>query len=245
MASTVSGPTLSGVTAVAVVAIVLAAQAARDALLSRRVRGRFGQTGSSWRMPQLVAPVLDRGLRGRRGRAIDQGLPAWLDGAARAARSGASLRHALVDGASIVQGERVGSYLAPYAEQLNRGTPLVAVLDDLADRDASASRDLVWRALRLAGNIGGPSTTVLDAVASTLHERAALAREVRALSTQARASAAVMVAAPAVFAIGAVSADPRVAQFFGSAPGLACVVAGVTLDAVGALWMARLVRVVS
>jgi tight adherence protein B len=236
----------SGIAAIAVVAVAFSARAAGDELSSRRVRGRFTPVApaSSW-YPAIVDRPLDHVLRASRNRAIDRGLPAWLDAAARAARSGASLRHALVDGASIVHGAPIGAYLAAFAAQLERGAPLGAALDELSTREATPARHLVLRALRLASAIGGPSTPVLDSVASTLHERAALAREVRALSTQARASAAVMVAAPVVFAAGAVSADPRVGQFFRSPLGLACVALGLALDGAGAFWMARVVRVVA
>ena len=64
----------------------------------------------------------------------------------------------------------------------------------------------------------------------------------QALSTQARVSALVMIAAPVVFAVGAVQLDPRVGAFFASGPGALCVLAGLGLDLAGACWMARIVR---
>ena len=115
-------------------------------------------------------------------------------------------------------------------------------MDRLEGGPPASARSIVDRALRLAGSVGGPSAGVLDAAASTLHERAALVREVRALSTQARASALVMIAAPVVFALGAVQLDSRVGAFFASGPGALCVLAGLALDLVGAVWMARIVR---
>jgi tight adherence protein B len=94
----------------------------------------------------------------------------------------------------------------------------------------------------LAGDAGGSVASVLDGVTDTLRDRIALEREVAALSSQARASAAVLVVAPVVFAVLAAVADPRVARvLLGSPLGWACLAAGAALDGVGALWMARLV----
>jgi len=83
---------------------------------------------------------------------------------------------------------------------------------------------------------------VLDGVTETLRDRVALDREVAALSSQAKASAAVLVVAPIVFAGLAGLADPRVARtLLGEPLGWACLAGGVLLDAVGAVWMSRLV----
>jgi Flp pilus assembly protein TadB len=176
----------------------------------------------------------------RRDRAVDQGLARWLDASARGARSGATLRQALVQGCSAIAGEPVHEHLAPMIRGLESGAPVTASLESIAAKPTHA-RQLVSRALRLAGETGGPVAPMLDAVASTLHDQQAFVREVRALSTQARASATVMVAAPVAFAAVAIAIDSRVAAYVRSAPGLLCAVAGLGLDAAGAAWMARIV----
>ena len=96
--------------------------------------------------------------------------------------------------------------------------------------------------MALAVEAGGSVAVVLDGVTDTLRDRIALDREVAALSSQARASAAVLVVAPMAFAGLAASADHRVADvLFGRPLGWACLAGGALLDAMGALWMARLV----
>ena len=108
-------------------------------------------------------------------------------------------------------------------------------------RDTPARR-LVGAAVDLGAETGGATGQVLDGVADTLRERLALEREVAALSSQARASAALLVVAPVVFAVLAAAADPRVgAVLTGQPVGWACVAAGLLLDALGALWMRRMV----
>ena len=116
--------------------------------------------------------------------------PAWLDASARAARSGASLRHGA---ASTALRSSTSHRSAPTSRRLSRSWIEVhpsprARLTSRADHRRPA-RSIGRGLCAWPATVGGPSTAVLDAVASTLHERAALAREVRALSTQARASA--------------------------------------------------------
>jgi Flp pilus assembly protein TadB len=62
------------------------------------------------------------------------------------------------------------------------------------------------------------------------------------MASQARASAAVLVAAPAVFAIVLAAVDPRLATFLLTHPGgAACVGVGLLLDGTGLWWMQRIV----
>ena len=82
----------------------------------------------------------------------------------------------------------------------------------------------------------------LDGVAASLRERVALEREVAALSSQSRASAAVLVIAPVVFAVAAALFDHRILEVLVGRPiGWVCMGLGLGLDGLGALWMARLI----
>jgi tight adherence protein B len=207
-----------------------------------RARRRLPRTVPDASIRTVVGTMVRRARHRREADLVDRDLPAWLDAGARSARAGASLRFALRDGASAVSGTSIGAYLAPFVVALDHDEPIELALNRLASGPSGSARAIVHQALRLAISVGGPSAAVLDAAASTLHERAALTREVRALSTQARASARVMTGAPVVFALGAVQLDARVASFFASAPGAACVAAGLVLDVAGAVWMAQIVR---
>lgn len=209
---------------------------------AHRARRRLSRRAPSRPAPSPLDAVVARVRLGRRAELVDRDLPAWLDASARSARAGASLRQALRDGASTTLNSPIDAYLEPFVMALDGGDPLEVALNRLEGGPPASARSIVGRALRLAASVGGPSTGALDAAASTLHERAALAREVRALSTQARASALVMTAAPVVFALGAVQLDSRVGAFFSSGPGALCVLAGLGLDLAGAFWMARIVK---
>ena len=66
--------------------------------------------------------------------------------------------------------------------------------------------------------------------------------EVHALATQARASAGVLGIAPVVFTALVSAIEPGTVRFLTTTPvGLLCLVAGLVLEAAGALWMGRIV----
>lgn len=82
-------------------------------------------------------------------------------------------------------------------------------------------------------------------MAATLRQRLAASAQVRALATQARASAAVIGLAPLAFCALASATDHRTATFlFRSATGALVLVAGIGLDLAGALWMHRITSAV-
>jgi tight adherence protein B len=91
---------------------------------------------------------------------------------------------------------------------------------------------LVADALVLGHTLGGGSAEVVEGVAGALRERLDLRREARAQAGPARLSMALVAALPLVFLTIVGGADPRLLSFLTSSPlGLACLAAGVGLDA--------------
>lgn len=202
--------------------------------------------GASPRSVGVVLRPVAR-LRARRGaEAREAALPGWLDAVARGLRSGASLRAALVEAAPPVRGTPMGEAASELAHRLGRGDELGGALDAVlrpAGEPAGPGASLVVRSLPLVAEVGGAPAQLVDSLAASVRDRQAARQEVRSLSTQARASAAVVVAAPVAFAALAASSDGRVAGFLlGSPVGWSLVGAGLALDVLGARWMAQLVR---
>jgi tight adherence protein B len=94
----------------------------------------------------------------------------------------------------------------------------------------------------MAASTGGSPARAIDGVAATLRARQALAEEIRALSSQARASAVVIAGSPLVFGAASATTDERTGAFLRTPLGLALVAAGVVLDVVGWWWMSKLCR---
>jgi tight adherence protein B len=136
-----------------------------------------------------------------------------------------------------------GAVFAGVASRVDRGESVRDALDALVGRHPVHAVRLAAAALLVGADTGAAPARAVEGVAATLRDHAALEREAAALATQGRASAAVLVLAPVGFGAFAVLADPRVATFlFRTAAGLACLVSGAALDALGAWWMSRLVR---
>lgn len=177
-------------------------------------------------------------------RRADALIPGFLDELASRLRAGRSLRAAL-EGAGRVTPAPLGPGVVVAARRADLGVPLGESLDAWATAQGSPSLRLVVAALDLATHTGASQVQAVEGVATTLRDRLALAAEVRALASQARASAAVLVVAPVAFAVVIALADPSTAHFLFATPtGLACLAAGLGLDAVGGWWMRRLTAAV-
>ncbi|MDP1818814.1 MAG: type II secretion system F family protein [Acidimicrobiales bacterium] len=188
--------------------------------------------------PRVAAPLLLR----RRVAQRDALLPDALDRLASAIRSGTAVRPALVAVARRSPSP-LAEELAPLADALDHGAPLRPTLDGWSHRAMSRDVALAAAAIGLGAAAGGQVARALDGVAATLRERRELQAEVRALATQARASAGVLVLAPLGFTALVSTIEPGAVRFLVATPtGLACLVMGLALDGVGAWWMRRIVE---
>lgn len=137
---------------------------------------------------------------------------------------------------------RAGTELAQLRRRVAAGQGVQDAFDAWATgRGGDAA--LVADALAIAAGTGASQAQALHAVATTVRQRQARRREVRALASQARASGVVLVVTPVAFAAVVAVVDPRVGRFLvGDPGGWACLFGGVALDAIGAGWMASLIR---
>lgn len=218
-------------------AIVASIAGAPDALLAARMRARLGAARCR-RVDRTAIRVRIAVRRDARAvRRSDRSLPDLLDGVVRQLRSGSTIRHAL----ERVAGRSDHDDLKRLAADLRTGAALPASLASWRGDRPRPDRRLAAVAVELAAQTGGATARVLDGVAESLRDRVALEREVTALSTQARASAVVLVLAPIGFALLAITIDPRLVAVLRSPVGIVCVLVGLVLDGVGAWWMSRLV----
>jgi len=182
------------------------------------------------------------GARGRSAAQVRAALPGLLEATARSLRSGASLLQAVREASADTDGP-LRRELARTLAETDRGTSLGVALEHLGERRAGAEVQLAVAALRLGHEAGGQQARALDGLAAALRDADALAREIRALSSQARLSALVIGIAPVGFAAFTVMADQDSGRFLlGTAGGRAILAGGLLLNGAGWLWMRRLCR---
>ena len=185
----------------------------------------------------LVVLVL---ARGRAERAYIVALPGFVDVVAAQLRSGHTVGSALVDLSA-----RSGP-IAPDLERMSQRMILGAPFDDALARWAEerplAPVRAVAGAFAVANATGGAAADALDGLARSMRDLLGAQAEAAALSAQARLSAVVVGAAPIGYLMFAAAADPRsVAMLVTTSAGRICLVLGLGLDALGALWMRRIV----
>ena len=213
-------------------AVAVAAGAALATALPWLVLGAGAVAASPW--------VARAPLHRRAERRLEAELPAALDAVSRSLRAGASLRQALADAAVDATG-RLGDDLRRVVSSARAGIPLDEALETWARTRPRPGVLLVVAALSLAHESGGASARAVEGVAATLRRRRAAMEETVALSAQARASAVVLAGAPVALCLFALVSGGSAARFLTGTPvGLACLAAGVGLDALGWWWMTRL-----
>lgn len=213
-----------------------------------RLIGSVAAAVAALRWPQVAVGVVVAGTvawhSGRRAgahrarRAYDTDLARVLDEVIAHLTADASLPAALAGAAA--HPSAVGRDLAGVLLRHHHGQGFQAALDQWAIHRATPGVRLVVDSLAIAGATGGSQHRALLGAQATLREREAMRREIRALSSQARTSGVVLAVLPAAFAALVALVDPRVAAFLASPAGWACVAGGLVLNALGAVWMARL-----
>ena len=183
-----------------------------------------------------AGPAWMHATRNRRDRRAADAVPVMLEAAATEMRGGATVEGAIE---AVVAG---GGPLAPDLQRVLGRVGIGARLGDAlgswaVERAVSGVRAAA-RSHALAAEVGGPSAGALDGLASSLRERQGALADARALSAQARLSALVVGAGPVGYLVLSALADPGAsARLFSTRVGQVCLVAGLLLEARGAVWL--------
>jgi tight adherence protein B len=230
------------------------ADVGRSAAAHVRLTGASALAGATVAMLWLGTPVgvagLAAGLAGpevilrrriaTRSARIAAQLPEVLDALAAPVRAGASLPQAFAAAAEEID-PPMRDILVRTTRDLDAGVSQDEAIARLAPRCAVPEGLLISRALRIARHAGTELARVLDELAGTLRERERLAREARAATAQARASAFVVAALPVVFvAIMSAGAGDQARLLFGEPVGWLLLAVGGGLEAAGIFWIRRI-----
>ncbi len=165
----------------------------------------------------------------------------FYDATARALRSAESFQSAVWTASETSSG-RLSHVLAAARARVERGGDFTAALERAAVElgDPAFSRYVDAAAICLP--LGGPTATVFAVLAEADRSDRDVARELTSLIAPARLSAQLIASLPIAFVAFSAAIDPGVLSALLAWPlGIGCTAAGLSLDAIGFLWMRRTV----
>lgn len=179
----------------------------------------------------------------RRAAALDDGMADGVRAIAAGLRAGLSVPQSIRFAADEAAPPLDGT-LARLVDASDMGEPLAEALHRWSGDVGTADARLVEGVLCLHRRSGGDLPRVLDRVADTLRERRAAAREVRALTAQARLSGAILGLLPiGFFAFLWLTSRRDIEGAFRTPAGLAAFGVGVVLELLAFVWIRRLLEV--
>jgi tight adherence protein B len=188
-----------------------------------------------------------RALRTRTLRARENRRDEQLADTARALAAGLRAAQSLNQALGSVAAETpepLGADLRSLTSAVELGTPLGDALERWSSESGSEDARLLASVLRLHRRSGGDLPQVLDGVTSTLRDRRSAAREVHALTAQARLSGAILGLLPiGFFAFLWVTSRRDIEGALRSPAGLAAIALGLLMEAVAFVWIRRLLEV--
>jgi tight adherence protein B len=162
---------------------------------------------------------------------------------AAALRAGLSLSQALAYAGREIE-PPLGEMLRRTSSRESLGEPLERALTRWAEEVGSDDARLVNGVLALHRRTGGDLPRVLDRVAEALRERRETAREVRALTAQARLSGAILGLLPiGFFLFLLLTSRSDIAAAFETPAGIAATGLGLLMQGVAFVWIRHLLRV--
>jgi Flp pilus assembly protein TadB len=179
----------------------------------------------------------------RRRAAFSDQLPDILQLIASTLQAGFSLPQAM-DAVVREQSQPAAAEFSRALAEARLGAKLEDGLDAVATR--MDSDDLHWTvmAIRIQQGVGGNLAEVLMTIANTIRERAAMRRQVRALSAEGRLSAYILVALPLIVATWLfISSATYMRPLYTTTMGEVMLVGATGLIVIGALWMHRVIKV--
>lgn len=225
-----------------VLAIALASSLGAGLFGMLMFESMLGALGSAAAAPFAADRFFVR-LHGNRATRIEKQLSEALSLQANVLRAGQSLSRSL----RILAEETK----APLKEELERmigevdfGRPLEQALERFAARIPSKDIDMWVTAMLVHRQTGGNLAGVMDSSAQRVSQRLQLRSEIKAMTAQGRLSGLVVAVAPLLFFfLLSVGSREQMEFLFTSALGLTILIAGLTMNVMGMLWIRHALRI--
>jgi Flp pilus assembly protein TadB len=174
---------------------------------------------------------------------VDEQLADAVGAVAAALRAGMSVPQCLGYTASETPAP-LGPALRRLVDEIEVGTPVGEAVRAWADDVDTDDARLLAAALELHRRSGGDLPVVLDQVAATIRDRVAAAREVRALTAQARLSGLILGLLPVgFFAFLWLTSRRDIEGALGTPVGIGSALLGLAMEGAAFVWIRRLLEV--
>ncbi len=188
----------------------------------------------------LAFSILDNAAERQVGVFLEE-LPNFLERLRQLISTGNSQAQAF-DKALVYSGDAARIYLDPVALRLKIGVPLPDALRVQAQRLAIAELAMLALVVRTNLRYGGNLGQILEHLTRVLRDRIRARSEFKALSSELRTTAMVMVAIPPLVAVAILLMNPGYLDYFAE-KGQGMLITAVLLELAGILVMRRLMRV--
>ena len=184
-----------------------------------------------------------RFLAKRRCKKFEAQLPDVLMLVASSLSTGFSLLQAL-DAVAKDAAEPAAKEFGRALAETRIGADISESLERMAERTGSTNMKWTTMAIRIQREVGGNLAETLKTTATTLREREALQRHVKALSAEGRLSAYILIALPIGIFLYTMQTNREYVELLWTRPlGLAMLAAGVLSLTAGVFWMRKVVDV--
>lgn len=168
-------------------------------------------------------------------------LPSFLERLRQLISTGNSQAQAF-DKALIYSGDAIRCYLDPVALRLKIGVPLPDALRVQAQRLAVAELAMLAMIVRTNLRYGGNLSYILEHLSRVLRDRIRVRGEFKALSSELRSTAFVMVAIPPLVGLAIMIMNPTYLDYFAD-KGQVMLAVAIGLEVIGIVIMRRLMRI--
>jgi tight adherence protein B len=216
--------------------------AVAGALIGWRLAGPVGSVAGALTGAGLLEWWLSR-RRARRREILELQLREAVMTLAAAVRAGLSVVRGLEEAVREAE-EPLRATLEGVLHRVEVGEPLEEALAGLAADLRSSEAGLLVTALSVHRRSGGELPAMLEEVAEIIRQRVDARRQVRALTAQGRASGAVLAVLPVAFVtLLSGTSGNGLGAFYRTPLGVGLLTAGLVCEALGFLWIRRIVRV--
>ena len=190
-----------------------------------------------------IMPTILRQKRSSRLYKFEEHFPEALDLLSRAVRAG----HAFSAGMKMVAdelGEPIGPEFRKAFDEQNFGLPLKDSLNNMADRVPILDVRFFATAVLIQKETGGNLSEILDNLANVVRERFKIRRQVRVHTAHGRFTGYVLMALPAFLALALTFINPEhMNLLFEERMGHIMIVACIVMQAIGFLWIKKIIKI--